>query len=105
MRASSKRPAEKKKAATKAGRTRKPPLHPTISLAIPTRNEASNIEPLLKRIQKATAGIAVEVIFVDDSSDETPDVISKAARRSRMAVSLIHRPPEGREGGLGGAVA
>ena len=105
MRATSKRPAGNKAVVRKAGRTPRSPLCPTLSLAIPTRNEAGNIEPLLKRIEEATAGIAVEVIFVDDSSDETPDVVSEIARHSPLAVSLIHRPPESREGGLGGAVA
>jgi len=105
MRATTERPEDKGAAVTKVGPTKKRrPLRPMLSLAIPTRNEAGNIEPLLKRIQEATTGIAVEVIFVDDSSDETPDVISEVARHSPLAVSLIHRPPESRDGGLGGAV-
>src|SRR3990172_13011717 len=106
MRATTERPEDKGAAVTKGGPTKKRrPLRPMLSLAIPTRNEAGNIEPLLKRIQEATTGIAVEVIFVDDSSDETPEVISEAARRSPLAVSLIHRPPESRGDGLGGAGA
>jgi len=106
MRATTERPEDNGAAVRKVRPTKKrPPLRPVLSLAIPTRNEAGNIEPLLKRIQEATTGIAVEVIFVDDSSDETPDVISEAARHTPLAVSLIHRPPESRDGGLGGAVA
>ena len=105
MRATTERPEEDKAAVPKARRTKRRPSRPVVSLTIPTRNEASNIEALLQRIQEATNGIPVEVIFVDDSSDETPEVISEAAQRSPLAVSLIHRPPESRGDGLGGAVA
>ena len=38
-----------------------------ISLVIPTRNEAGNIEPLLMGIHQAVKGVAAEVVFVDDS--------------------------------------
>ncbi|RPJ24224.1 MAG: hypothetical protein EHM33_18560, partial [Chloroflexi bacterium] len=37
-----------------------------ISLVIPTRNEAGNIEPLLMRLHRALKGIDTEVVFVDD---------------------------------------
>ena len=46
-----------------------------LSIVIPTRNEAGNIEPLLGRIQQAMKGISTEIIFVDDSTDNTPEVI------------------------------
>src|SRR3990172_2584194 len=105
MRATTERPEENKAAVPKARRTKRQPLRPVISLTIPTRNDASNIEALLQRIEEATTGIPTEVIFVDDSSDETPAVISEAAQRSTLAVSLIHRPLESRGDGLGGAVA
>ena len=42
---------------------------PTIAIIVPTRNEMGNIEPLLSRIQQATQGIEIEVVFVDDSKD------------------------------------
>jgi len=75
-----------------------------ISLVIPTRNEAGNIEPLLMRLHKALKGIATEVIFVDDSTDDTPDVIRKLQDWFPLEVKLIARPPERRKNGLGGAV-
>lgn len=79
------------------------PGTPVISLVIPTFNEAANIAELLTRLEVALpAGSPYEVIFVDDSTDETPAVINQAARTSRLAVSLRHRPIA--EGGLGGAV-
>ena len=57
-----------------------------ITMVIPTRNEAGNIEPLLMRIHQAVKGIATEVIFVDDSTDETPAVIGKLQEWFRLPV-------------------
>ena len=82
----------------------KEPAQRLLSLVIPTRNEAGNIEELVSRIERATAGFPAEIIFVDDSTDDTPAVVSEVSRRSRLPVSLIHRPPESRGNGLGGAV-
>src|SRR5512143_16882 len=81
-----------------------------LSVVIRTRNEAGNIELLLARIRNAFSGdsfadSAVEVIFVDDSTDETPRAVERAARSYRdLNVRLIHRPPEQRSNGLAGAV-
>ncbi len=75
-----------------------------LSLVIPTRNEAGNIEPLLMRLHQALKGIATEVLFVDDSTDETPDVIRKLQEWFPLEIRLIARPPERRRNGLGGAV-
>ena len=47
-------------------------------------------------------GIDAEIIFVDDSTDDTPDVIREVAASAALPVRLIHR--EHRTGGLGGAV-
>jgi dolichol-phosphate mannosyltransferase len=80
------------------------PQTPVISLVIPTFNESANIVELLARLAQALPAQApCEVIFVDDSTDDTPAVITEAARHSRLAVSVHHR--ESAEGGLGGAVA
>lgn len=78
-----------------------------VSLVIPTRNESQNIVPLLQRLAAALSSeielSAVEVLFVDDSTDDTPEVVTQAAPRFPFAVSLIARPPE-RRNGLSGAV-
>jgi dolichol-phosphate mannosyltransferase len=77
----------------------------TLSIIVPTRNEAGNIEALLSRIQNAFNDTCVEVIFVDDSTDETPHVVEAAKENFPLLnVNLIHRPPEQRINGLGGAV-
>lgn len=74
-----------------------------VSLIVPTFNEAENIDELLDTVSAALPeGLAVEVLFVDDSTDNTPEVIEKAAARYAMPVSVLHR--EVPEGGLGGAV-
>ena len=75
-----------------------------ISLVIPTRNEEGNIEQLLMRIHQAVKGIATEVVFVDDSTDNTPQVIRKLQELFPLPIKLIHRPKELRKNGLGGAV-
>lgn len=75
-----------------------------LSVILPTRNESGNIEPLIERLERALTGIAVEIIFVDDSTDDTPGIIARVADRSCLPVQLIARPPGRRIGGLGGAV-
>lgn len=70
-----------------------------LTVIVPTRNEAPNIDPLLRELRDV--GPAA-VLFVDDSDDQTPQVIR---RRSTMQVRLMHREPGERAGGLGTAVA
>ena len=79
------------------------PDGPLISLVIPTFNESANITELLTRLSAAIpAHVPCEVIFVDDSTDDTPAVIRSAAVTCRLTVSVLHR--EVPQGGLGGAV-
>src|SRR5215211_3975352 len=75
-----------------------------VSVIVPTRNEAGNIEPLLARISKAMKGIPTEVIFVDDSTDDTLEVIRDLMGWFPVHVDVIARPLERRKNGLGGAV-
>lgn len=76
---------------------------PVITIVIPTRNEAGNIRPLLRRLERALEDIAAEAIFVDDSADRTPQVITAEAAEVTLPVRLIARP-ESRRNGLSGAV-
>lgn len=79
-----------------------------VSVIIPTRNEQANIQPLLESVQHALDGLRVEVIFVDDSDDETPTVIKDAATTMNSPVfhiQLEHRAAgAARAGGLATAV-
>jgi len=46
----------------------------------------------------------MEIIFVDDSTDDTPDAIEALRGHYRPETILIHRPEQQRGDGLGGAV-
>lgn len=67
--------------------------YPMISIVVPTFNEKGNIHPLLERIDATLGKIDYEVIFVDDSNDETPEVISEEAKVNPHVV-LHHRENE-----------
>ena len=43
---------------------------PSISVVVPTLNEAGNIEPLVTRLAETLGDFAYELIFVDDHSDD-----------------------------------
>lgn len=73
-----------------------------LSIIVPTFNEAPNVAELMRRVTAAVDGIEAEVIFVDDSTDDTPDVIRAVAASAALPVRLVHR--SSRTGGLGGAV-
>ncbi|WP_330338113.1 glycosyltransferase family 2 protein [Streptomyces sp. NBC_00557] len=74
-----------------------------VTIVVPTFNESANIRQLLHRITESVpARLPCEVLFVDDSTDDTPEVIRAAARDCPFPVAVLHR--EEPVGGLGGAV-
>jgi len=73
-----------------------------VTIIVPTFNESLNVEELVIRTEKAVAGRSVEIVFVDDSTDDTPQVIEQVAARHSIPVRLIHR--DAPVDGLGGAV-
>ncbi|MFJ4037222.1 glycosyltransferase [Microbacterium sp. NPDC090007] len=73
-----------------------------LSVIVPTFNEGPNVAELVRRTAAALIGRTVEVIFVDDSTDDTPDIIRTVAASADIPVRLIHRDDP--VGGLGGAV-
>jgi dolichol-phosphate mannosyltransferase len=75
-----------------------------LTVVVPTRNEAGNIALLVERLGAALAGIDAEILFVDDSDDETPARIADVAAAGPCPVRLLHRGPGDRAGGLGSAV-
>src|SRR4051812_5206035 len=81
-----------------------PGTAPWMTVIVPTRNEAGNIEPLLERLAAGCGEVPLEVLFVDDSTDGTPEEIRALARSSGLAVRLLHRVEAARSGGLSGAV-
>ena len=77
---------------------------PLVTIVIPTKEEAANIVPLLARLNHVASKLSVEVVFVDDSDDETPEAIRAAAGDICAPVSVLHREPDERAGGLATAV-
>nr|WP_306215188.1 glycosyltransferase [Actinoplanes sp. RD1] len=80
-----------------------PPGSERIAVIVPTRHEAGSVGPLSRTIGSALTGRSWELVFVDDSDDETPQRLAELAA-SDPRISYVHRPPGHREGGLGGAV-
>ncbi|WP_236029886.1 glycosyltransferase [Paractinoplanes lichenicola] len=72
------------------------------TIVVPTYNERDNISTLLERLAAALPHDGTEVVFVDDSTDDTPDVIRAAVAGCPIPVTVVHR--EHATGGLGGAV-
>ncbi|MFJ6655278.1 glycosyltransferase [Streptomyces sp. NPDC091377] len=84
----------------------RPPAVPepgAVTIVVPTFNESANIRRLLRQITESVpARLPCEVVFVDDSTDDTPDVIRAAAPHCPYPVTVLHRDEPA--GGLGGAV-
>ncbi|MDX3386554.1 glycosyltransferase family 2 protein [Streptomyces niveiscabiei] len=74
-----------------------------VTIVVPTFNESANIRQLLRQIRESVPrSLPCEVVFVDDSTDDTPEVIRDAAKDCPFPVTVLHR--EEPVGGLGGAV-
>ncbi|QHA06512.1 glycosyltransferase [Streptomyces broussonetiae] len=74
-----------------------------VTLVVPTFNESANVRRLLHQITESVpARMACEVLFVDDSTDDTPEVVREAAKDCPYPVAVLHRDEP--VGGLGGAV-
>jgi len=95
---------------TAPGELNDPAVHGTevaepgaVTIVVPTFNESANIRELLHQITESVPSrLPCEVVFVDDSTDDTPEVIYEAARDCPFPVTVLHR--EEPVGGLGGAV-
>ena len=80
---------------------------PVLSVLVPTRHESPNVALLVRRLRESLRGIPSEIVFVDDSDDSTPALIDALVQSDgdpACRLSLVHRGPGEREGGLGGAV-
>lgn len=74
-----------------------------LTVVIPSFNEGLNVQALLARLDKSLTGIRTEVLYVDDSTDDTPEVIARyALHHASLAVRCLHRDEPA--GGLAGAV-
>ncbi len=61
-----------------------------LTVVIPTRNEADNVPVLMHGLRESLPGIDYRVVFVDDSTDETPEVIRSLCEEDGR-VTVIHR--------------
>ena len=77
----------------------------TVTVIVPTRNEASNVAPLVARVKAAMATTewSWELVFADDSDDDTPDAV-RAVAEAGEPVRLSWRSSRRRVAGLSGAV-
>ena len=77
---------------------------PQTTVIVPTFNEAENVLELVARLEDALLDWGADILFVDDSTDDTPEVIRRVANNSDLPVQLLHRQGADRTGGLAGAV-
>src|SRR5919205_1981993 len=74
-----------------------------LTLVIPTRNEADNVPVLMRELKEVLSGVNYRMVFVDDSTDETPEVVRTLSQEDGRIV-LIHRKEAEQSGGLSTAV-
>src|SRR5919202_23167 len=75
-----------------------------LTVVIPTRNEARNIPALVRELKEVLSGVDYRMVFVDDSADETPEIV-RALSEEDGRIVLIHRKGAEQGGGLSTAVA
>lgn len=71
----------------------------SLTVVVPTYNEKNNVFPLVEKIKQALSksNYDYEILFVDDSIDETPHVIQQIMKDNKQTC-LIHRKEEERTG-------
>lgn len=73
-----------------------------LTVIIPTFNETGNVAALVELLGNELEGVDADILFVDDSTDDTPDVIRTVAEAAPLPVRVMHRAVA--TGHLGGAV-
>jgi dolichol-phosphate mannosyltransferase len=66
-------------------------LAPQLSVVVPTFNERDNVTALYQKLEAALAGIAWEVIFVDDNSPDSTWQVVRGLARQDPRVRCIRR--------------
>jgi dolichol-phosphate mannosyltransferase len=73
-----------------------------VTVIVPTYNERDNVAELVARAAVALRGRDAEILFVDDSTDDTALEVERVAVQAPLPVRVIRRADN--TGGLGGAV-
>lgn len=69
---------------------------PFLSIVVPFHNSAETCRPLLDQLEQLDGSGEVELIFVDDGSDDaTPRILREFARRSKAPVAIIEQSRAG----------
>ena len=58
----------------------------SVSVIIPTFNEGGNAVAILTRLDAALQGLNGDVLFIDDGTDDLPDIV--AAMSTQIAVPV-----------------
>jgi dolichol-phosphate mannosyltransferase len=74
-----------------------------LTLVVPTRNETENVPKLVRELRESLSDLDYRVVFVDDSTDETPEVIQGLSEHDDR-IRLVRREGAERYGGLSTAV-
>ena len=53
----------------------------SLSVVVPTFNEAGNVEELSRQVGESLKGIDYNIWFIDDSDDNTPDILEELCRK------------------------
>lgn len=75
-----------------------------VTVIVPTYNEKPNVAELVRRVAatQAATQAALEILFVDDSTDGTADEVRQVAQHASIPVEVLHRDEP--TAGLSGAV-
>jgi dolichol-phosphate mannosyltransferase len=75
-------------------------MDPAAYVVLPTYNEAENLEPLVRRVTEALAGVEHRILVVDDSSPDGTGALADRLAGDLSTVEVMHRPAKS---GLGSA--
>jgi dolichol-phosphate mannosyltransferase len=80
------------------------PALPLLSIVVPTKNELGNVAALIERLETVLPTVAMEIIFVDASTDGTAEFIEERAQCCEREIVLLRQAPDRGRSGLGAAV-
>ena len=63
-----------------------------VSVVVPMRNEAGNIDYLIGGLETACAGLRFEVVCIDDGSDDDTGAMLERAAATRLWLRMVHHP-------------